>query len=123
MISARPHLERIAGYALADLGEADLISLAQNESAFEASPSAISAGQAACATPERYPDTEWSDLRSAISDVHQLDPSRILCGAGSMEIINCIIRTFAGPGDEVVSTQYGYGYVRTATSLTESRNG
>ena len=121
MISARPHLERIAGYALADLGEADLISLAQNESAFEASPSAISAGQAACATPERYPDTEWSDLRSAISDVHQLDPSRILCGAGSMEIINCIIRTFAGPGDGVVGTQYGYGYVRTAASLTDAR--
>jgi len=120
MISARPHLERIAGYALADLGEADLISLAQNESAFEASPSAISAGQAACATPERYPDTEWSDLRSAISDVHQLDPSRILCGAGSMEIINCIIRTFAGPGDGVVGTQYGYGYVRTAASLTDA---
>ena len=121
MINARPHLERIAGYALADLGEADLISLAQNESAFGASPSAISAGQAACAAPERYPDTQWSNLRLAISDVHQLDPSRILCGAGSMEIINCIIRTFAGPGDEVVGTQYGYGYVRTTASLTDAR--
>ena len=121
MINARPHLERIAGYALADLGESDLISLAQNESAFEASPSAIDEGKAACSSPERYPDTEWSDLRSAISDVHQLDPSRILCGAGSMEIINCIIRTFAGPGDEVVSTQYAYGYVRTAASLTDAR--
>ena len=121
MISARSHLDRIAGYALADLGEADLISLAQNESAFGASPSAIRAGQAACATPERYPDTEWSELRSAISDVHGLDSKRILCGAGSMEIINCIIRTFAGTGDEVVGTQYGYGYVRTAASLTDAR--
>ena len=121
MISARPHLDRIAGYALADLGEADLISLAQNESAFGASPSAISAGQAACAAPERYPDTQWSKLRSAISDVHGLDSKRILCGAGSMEIINCIIRTFAGTGDEVVGTQYGYGYVRTAASLTDAR--
>ena len=36
MINARPHLERIAGYALADLGESDLISLAQNESAIYA---------------------------------------------------------------------------------------
>jgi len=121
MISARSHLDRIAGYALADLGEADLISLAQNESAFGASPRAISAGQAACATPERYPDTQWSELRSAISDVHGLDSKRILCGAGSMEIINCIIRTFAGPGDEVVGTQYGYGYVRTAASLTDAQ--
>ena len=60
MINARPHLERIAGYALADLGESDLISLAQNESAFEASPSAIDEGKAACSSPERYPDTEWS---------------------------------------------------------------
>jgi len=121
MISARSHLDRIAGYALADLGEADLISLAQNESAFEASSSAIDEGKAACSSPERYPDTEWSELRSAISDVHGLDSKRILCGAGSMEIINCIIRTFAGPGDEVVGTQYGYGYVRTAASLTDAR--
>ena len=118
MISPRPHLDRIAGYVLADLGEADLISLAQNESAFGASPSAISAGQTACASPERYPDTEWSKLRSAIGDVHGLDHQHILCGAGSMEIINCIIRTFAGADDEVVGTEYGYGYVRTAASLT-----
>ena len=66
MINARPHLERIAGYALADLGESDLISLAQNESAFEASPSAIDEGKAACSSPEHYPATEWSDLRSAM---------------------------------------------------------
>ena len=121
MINARPHLERIAGYALADLGESDLISLAQNESAFEASPSAIDEGKAACSSPERYPDTEWSDLRSAIGDVHQLDSSRILCGAGSMELINVIIRTFAGPADDVVGTEYGYGYVRTAASLTDAQ--
>ena len=121
MIRARPHLERIAGYALADLGESNLISLAQNESAFEASPNAIIEGKAACSSPERYPDTEWSDLRSAINDVHQLDPSRILCGTGSMELINVIIRAFAGAGDDVVGTEYGYGYVRTATSLTDAQ--
>jgi len=121
MISARSHLDRIAGYALADLGEADLISLAQNESAFGASSAAISAGQTACANPERYPDTQWSELRSAISNVHDLDSQRILCGAGSMEIINCIIRTFAGASDEVIGTQYGYGYVRTAASLTDAQ--
>ncbi|MCV2868416.1 aminotransferase class I/II-fold pyridoxal phosphate-dependent enzyme [Defluviimonas sp. WL0002] len=104
----------MAPYALADQGPAGAISLAQNESAFGPSPMAIAAGQAALAQSGLYPDPEWTGLRAAISEVHGLDAQQILCGAGSMELIGCLIRAFAGPGDEVLGSQYGYLFTKTA---------
>ena len=98
MIRPVPHVGAMAAYSLADLGGPQTISLAQNESAFPASPTAIAAGQAAMADMPLYPDPEWPDLRLAIAEVHGLDPSNILCGAGSMELIGCLIRAYAGPG-------------------------
>jgi len=105
------HVGAMDGYALADLGGADTISLAQNESAFPASPAAIAAGRAAFDQLPLYPDPEWTDMRAAIADVHGLDPDSIICGAGSMELIGCLIRAFAGAGDRVLGTDFGYAYV------------
>lgn len=114
MIRAVQNVAAMAGYALADLGDSRAISLAQNESAFAPSPKAIAAGQAALATATLYPDPDWRELRLAISSVHGLLAEDLLCGAGSMELIGCLIRAFAGPGDEVLGTAYGYLFVATA---------
>lgn len=114
MIAALPSVSAMAPYALADLGPPGAVSLAQNESAFGPSPRAIAAGQAALAEAAPYPDPDWAALRAAIGAVHGLDPARILCGAGSMELIGCLIRAFAGPGDEVLGSQFGYLYLKTA---------
>jgi histidinol-phosphate aminotransferase/N-methylhydantoinase B len=100
-------------YALADIG-AELVSLAQNESCFPPSPSALAAGREALAMGPLYPDPDWHALRQAIAGVHGLDPQAILCGAGSMELIGALIRAFAGPGDEVLAPEYGYIYLATA---------
>ena len=101
-------------YALADLGTPGIGSLAQNESAFPPSPAALEAGRRAVADAALYPDPDWRGLRDAIAEVHGLNPARILCGAGSMELIGCLIRAFAGPGDEVLGSRYGYLFVATA---------
>lgn len=114
MIRAVPNVAAMAPYALADLGPAGSVSLAQNESAFGPSPNAIAAGQAALADAALYPDPDWSDLRAAIAAAHGLDTAGILCGTGSMELIGCLIRAFAGPGDEVLGTDHGYLFVATA---------
>ena len=90
----------MTSYALADLGGPNTVSLAQNESAFEVSPKAISAAQTVLAQTPLYPDPDWRDLRSAVADVHGLDASSLICGAGSMELIWCLIHTFVGPSDE-----------------------
>ncbi len=120
MIRPVPHVGALAAYALADLGGPQTISLAQNESAFPASPAAIAAGRTAMADMPLYPDPEWPDLRAAIAEVHGLDPSNILCGAGSMELIGCLIRAYAGQGDRVLGTDYGYAFVASATAQVQA---
>jgi histidinol-phosphate aminotransferase len=110
----------MAAYALADLGGENTISLAQNESAFPASSEAIKAGRDAMADLQLYPDPEWLELRTAIADVHGLDPARVLCGAGSMELIGCLIRAYAGRGDRVLGTDYGYAFVASAVAQVQA---
>ena len=117
MISANSHVTAMAPYALADLAAPDgkrLISLAQNESAFPPSPAAVDAARRSVATSHLYPDPDWTDLRIAVAKVHDVAPEQILCGAGSMELIDCLIRCYAGPGSGVLATQYGYAFFRIA---------
>ena len=114
MIRPRPDVAAMASYALADLGDPTSISLAQNESAFPPSPKALEAGANALKQSALYPDPDWRDLRRSLASVHPVDADAILCGAGSMELIGCLIRAFSGQGDEVVGTQYGYLFVATA---------
>ncbi|MEW2914654.1 histidinol-phosphate transaminase [Leisingera sp. JC11] len=120
MIRAVPHVAAMAPYALADLGGGGTISLAQNESAFPASPAAIGAGRAVLDQMPLYPDPEWPELRAAVAEVHGLNPAKVLCGAGSMELIGCLIRAFAGPGDQVLGTDYGYAFVASAAAQVQA---
>lgn len=66
MIRAVDRLRRMAPYALADLGESGLVSLAQNESAFDPSPRIIAAGRTALARSALYPDPDWTTLRLSL---------------------------------------------------------
>ncbi|CUK17924.1 Histidinol-phosphate aminotransferase 2 [Ruegeria denitrificans] len=120
MIRAVDHVRSMAAYALADLGGSETVSLAQNESAFPASPAAIAAGQAALTQMPLYPDPDWPELRAAIAETHGVKAENILCGAGSMELIGCLIRAFSGPGDRVLGTDYGYAYVASATAQVQA---
>lgn len=121
MIAPVPSVAAISPYALADLGGPGTVSLAQNESAFPVSPRAIAAGRAALDGMSLYPDPDWREMRAAIAATHGVAPERILCGAGSMELIGCLIRAFAGPGDEVLGTAHGYLFVATAAAQAGAR--
>ena len=120
MIRPVPHVGAMGAYALADMGRANTISLAQNESGFPASPSAIAAGQSVMGQMPLYPDPEWSELRGAIAQVHGLNPENILCGAGSMELIGCLIQAYAGLGDRVLGTDYGYAFASSAAAQVQA---
>ncbi|MEZ5778573.1 MAG: histidinol-phosphate transaminase [Paracoccaceae bacterium] len=114
MIRPVPSVAGMAAYALSDPVGPGSVSLAQNESAFPVSPLALAAGRTALEKATLYPDPDWCDLREAIAEVHGIDAAHILCGAGSMELIGSLIRAFAGPGDEVLGSRYGYLFVATA---------
>ena len=114
MITPRADVAALAAYPLSDPLEEGWVSLAQNESAFAPSRAAIAAGQAALVQTGPYCDPDWTDLRAAIAEIHTVDADAILCGAGSMELIGALIHAFAGPGDRVLGSAFGYLFAQTA---------
>ena len=93
-------------------GISDVVKLASNENPFGPSPMARKAGMEAMSAPERYPPGDHSGLRRAIADVHGLPASRIVCGAGSDELIALLCRIYAGEGDDVIFTEHGFAMYR-----------
>lgn len=89
-------------------GIAEPVKLSSNESAFGASPAAVEAFRTVAGNLMRYPDANSSDLRDAIGEIHGLEADKIICGAGSDELLTLLIHTYAGPGDEVIYSQYGF---------------
>ncbi len=120
MIRPCPYVAGMAAYALADLGGEEKPTLAQNESAFPPSPKAKAAGIAALERAALYPDPDWQTLRDAIATTFDVPRDLILCGAGSMDLIDTVIRAFAGPGDEVLATSYSYLFAAAATGRAEA---
>jgi histidinol-phosphate aminotransferase len=82
--------------------------LSSNESPVGASDKAIAACMAAAATPERYPDGSATALRTAIAQRYGLAADRIVCGAGSDELLQLLAHAYLGPGDEAIYSQYGF---------------
>lgn len=116
----KPHIAALAAYALADLSAAPdrrPVPLAQNESAAPPSPRALDAAAAALTRGHLYADPDWTDLRAAIAEVHGLDPTSILCGAGSMELIGALAFAYLGAGDRALTTEFGYAFLSTAARL------
>src|SRR6202008_145914 len=84
------------------------IRLASNESALGPSAKAMAAYRALAGEIYRYPEGGAEELREAIGRRHGLDPARIVCGAGSDELITLLLRSYAGPGDEVLYSRHGF---------------
>jgi histidinol-phosphate aminotransferase len=107
----RPGIMNISPYVGGEAkieGVSRVIRLASNESALGPSPRAIAAYNAAAADMFRYPDGNSTELREALGRLNGLDPARIVCGAGSDELISLLIRGYAGQGDEVLYSRHGF---------------
>lgn len=89
-------------------GGAKLYKLSSNETPLGPSPDAIEAFRSAADTLELYPDGAASALRAAIGEIYGLNPDRVVCGAGSDEILNLIARAYIGPGDEAIFSEHGF---------------
>ncbi len=89
-------------------GGARLHKLSSNETPLGPSPAAVAAYKSVADSLERYPDGAATALREAIGAVHGLNPDRIVCGAGSDEILHLIANAYIGPGDEAIHTEHGF---------------
>ena len=86
--------------------------LSSNENPYGASPKAVEAYKRASGDLALYPSSDHGDLRAAIGQVHGVDPARVICGAGSDEIIAFLCQVYAGVGDEVLYTEHGFAMYR-----------
>lgn len=90
-----------------------VIKLSSNETPLGPSPKALEAYGALSAL-ERYPDGQANALRGAIADTYGLNRDRIVCGAGSDELLNLLAQAYLGPGDEAIYTEHGFLVYRIA---------
>ncbi|MFA5539630.1 MAG: histidinol-phosphate transaminase [Gemmobacter sp.] len=89
-------------------GIANVVKLSSNENPFGPSDKAMEAFRRAGHSLHRYPSSDHAALRGAIAEMHGLDAGRIVCGAGSDEIISLLCQAYAGPGSEVLYTEHGF---------------
>jgi len=84
------------------------VKLSSNETPLGPSPKAIKAYTEAAAYLHCYPDGSAAILREAIGEARKLPPERIVCGAGSDELIGLLVNAYTAPGDEIVISQHGF---------------
>ena len=91
------------------------IKLSSNESPLGPSPEAIAAFRKASESLERYPDGGAVELRQAIARVYGLNADRLVCGAGSDELIGLITHAYVGTDDETLFPEHGFLMYKIAT--------
>jgi histidinol-phosphate aminotransferase len=94
-------------------GVARVHKLSSNETPLGPSPKALEAIRTFDHL-ELYPDGASTRLREAIAARYGLDPNRIICGAGSDELLALITNAYVGPGDEGIFTEHGFLVYRIA---------
>lgn len=110
-LQPRPGLLKLAPYVQGQStieGVANPIKLSSNESSQGPSPAALEAYRQAGEQLNRYPDGSQTALRQAIGETFGLDPTRIICGNGSDELIQMMVRAYVGEGDEALLSENGF---------------
>src|SRR5436309_9885798 len=85
-----------------------IVKLDANENPYGPSPRALAA-LAAYPHYAIYPDPDQALLRAALSRYTAHPPERIICGAGSDELIDLLMRAFLQPGDSIIDCPPTFG--------------
>lgn len=120
----RPEIMTIHPYVA---GESDIpgfnrtVKLSSNEGAFGVPPGAKKAIVDVVDDVFRYPDGSCRHLRAALGRRWGLDPARIVCGAGSDDLIYQFCLAYGGPGREIVMSEHGFSIYHIAGAYGGSR--
>ncbi|MGV8932121.1 MAG: histidinol-phosphate transaminase [Luteimonas sp.] len=85
-----------------------LLELGSNENPYGPSPRAREAVIDVLDQLHRYPDPLGGDLKRALAARHGIDPKQLILGNGSHELLMQLAQVFAGPGVDVVMSQFGF---------------
>ena len=97
-----------------------IIKLSANESALGTSPKAKKEINKKI-NLSKYPDSKSNDLRLNISKKFNCEFGKIICGAGSDEIIQIICQLFLKPKDEVIVPQYSFLMYRIYSKISGAK--
>ena len=98
-----------------------IIKLSANESALGMSPSIAKIISNQKLNIERYPDGKSELLRKEISKKYKCNFEKIICGAGSDEVIQMICQLFLKPKDQVVVPQYSFLMYRIYANIVGAK--
>jgi histidinol-phosphate aminotransferase len=97
------------------------VKLSSNEGAFGVPPGAQAAFIRMADELHRYPDGGADALRRAIGARFGLDPARIVCGAGSDDIIYQLCLSYGGKGRDIVMSAHGFSIYHIAGTYAGSQ--
>ena len=98
-----------------ELGLKRISKRASNENPLGCSPKVAEAIQKALPDLARYPDGNAYYLKERLAEHLDVAPEQILPGNGSNEVLELVVRAFAGPGDEVIYDQHAFAVYPIST--------
>ncbi len=90
------------------LGLKEVIKLASNENPLGPSPRAVEAIKKNLSTLNRYPDSSGFYLKRKLARNLSLEPSNIVLGNGSDELIDIIIKTFVEEDEHIITADFTF---------------
>ena len=119
----RPELAAMGGYTpieptdiLEQRTEGRIIKLDGNENPYGCSPK-VPEALANYPYYHIYPDPEQRELRKALEEYTGLSRQHIVCGSGSDELIDLVLRLFLKPGDKVINCTPTFGMYPFSTDV------
>jgi len=118
-----PHIAQMHGYTPGEQPQGGgFTKLNTNENPYPPSETVLQRLRAACGGDLRlYPDPQALGVRHRLSQLFGLSPEQIMVGNGSDELLNIILRSFAGPHHQVVYPYPTYPYYEKLIQLQQAR--
>ena len=101
-----------------ELGISDIVKLASNENPLGPSRVALEAIERVAKDLSRYPDGNGFVLKQALVEHLGVVGEAVTLGNGSNDVLDLIVRAYAGPDSEVIYSQYAFAvYALSAQSV------
>lgn len=90
------------------LGLKEVIKIASNENPLGPSPKALAAIKKNLASINRYPDSQGFYLKRKLAKFLNVEPTNIVLGNGSDELIDIIIKTFVEEDEHIITADFTF---------------
>lgn len=122
MLPLRKNIAEMAGYVPGfQPQDKGWIKLNSNENPYPPSPKVAEAIAAEMANGGEnlriYPDAGSKEARQIAAELYQVEPEWVIMANGSDELLNNLIRAFAGEGEEIAYIHPSYSYYSTLADI------